>query len=159
MLVSIVGWLVAMWYPVLMIGHSDCCVLVTINLWRCYQYLLQKRWKCVRLELSFRDVLVLCIGSWCTSPVRFYLSDNWYAAPTTIQKYLFILRASSMILIYHRHYILYNFQQWMSWLPYWWRMQRNAIHIVNCKTSWIIKILNVYHTSGKCPGVCLFECP
>ena len=49
-----------------------------------------------------------------------------------------------------------NFQQWMSWLPQRWRTQRNAIRNANCKTSWIIKILNAHCASIL--GACLFEC-
>jgi len=46
----------------------------------------------------------------------------------------------------------------MSWFQYWWRMQRNAVFIVICKSSWVIKMLNVYYTLGKRPRVGLIEC-
>jgi hypothetical protein len=54
---------------------------------------------------------------------------------------------------------LYNFQQRMSRFPQRWRTQRNAIRNANCKTSWIIKILNAHCASGKCPVAYLSECP
>ena len=44
----------------------------------------------------------------------------------------------------------------MSWLPQRWRTQRNAIRNANCKTSWIIQILNAHCASIL--GACLFEC-
>ena len=52
----------------------------------------------------------------------------------------------------------YNFQQRMSRLPQRWRTQRNAIRNANCKTSWIIKILNAHCASGICPVAYLSEC-
>ena len=52
----------------------------------------------------------------------------------------------------------YNFQQWMSWLPQRWRTQRNAIRNTNCKTSWIIKILNAHCAPRNCLGAYLSEC-
>ena len=54
--------------------------------------------------------------------------------------------------------IYYNFQQRMSRLPQWWRTQRNAIRNANCRTSWIIKILNAHCAPGKCPEAYLSEC-
>ena len=53
----------------------------------------------------------------------------------------------------------YNFQRRMSRLPQRWRTQRNAIRNANCKTSWIIKILNAHCASGICPVAYLSECP
>ena len=50
------------------------------------------------------------------------------------------------------------FQQWMSWFQLWWRMQQNALILVNCKDSWVIKTLNVHYAFGICPKVCLVEC-
>jgi len=47
----------------------------------------------------------------------------------------------------------------MSRFPQRWRTQRNAIRNANCKTSWIIKILNAHCASGKCPVAYLSECP
>ena len=52
----------------------------------------------------------------------------------------------------------YNFQQRMSRFPQRWRTQRNAIRNANCKTSWIIKILNAHCASGIFPVACLPEC-
>ena len=52
----------------------------------------------------------------------------------------------------------YNFQQWMSRLPQRWRTQRNAIRNTNCKTSWIIKILNAHCAPRNCLGAYLSEC-
>jgi len=52
----------------------------------------------------------------------------------------------------------YNFQQRMSGFPQRWRTQRNAIRNANCKTSWIIKILNAHCTCGIFPEVYLAEC-
>ena len=52
----------------------------------------------------------------------------------------------------------YNFQQWMSRLPQRWWTQRNAIRNANCKTSWIIKILNAHCALRKCLRAYLFEC-
>ena len=46
----------------------------------------------------------------------------------------------------------------MSRLPQRWRTQRNAIRNANCKTSWIIKILNAHCASGTFPVACLPEC-
>ena len=54
--------------------------------------------------------------------------------------------------------LTYNFQQWMSRLPQRWRTQRNAIRNANCKTSWIIKLLNAHCASGICPVACMSEC-
>ena len=51
-----------------------------------------------------------------------------------------------------------HFQQRMSWLPYRWRTQRNAIRNANCKIQWVIKTLNAACTSlGEyvCWSVCL----
>ena len=51
-----------------------------------------------------------------------------------------------------------HFQQRMSWLPYRWRTQRNAIRNANCKNQWVIKTLNAACTSlGEyaCWSVCL----
>ena len=51
-----------------------------------------------------------------------------------------------------------HFQQRMSWLPYRWRTQRNAIRNANCKIQWVIKTLNASCTSlGEyvCWSVCL----
>ena len=56
------------------------------------------------------------------------------------------------------HANTYNFQQWMSRLPQWWWTQRNAIRNANCKTSWIIKILNAHCALRKCLRAYLFEC-
>ena len=47
----------------------------------------------------------------------------------------------------------------MSRIPQRWRTQRNAIRNANCRTSWIIKILNAYCASGLFPGAYLSECP
>ena len=52
----------------------------------------------------------------------------------------------------------YNFQRWMSRFPQRWRTQRNAIRNANCKTSWIIKILNAHCAFGIFLIACLFEC-
>jgi len=52
----------------------------------------------------------------------------------------------------------YNFQRWMSRFPQRWRTQRNAIRNANCKTSWIIKILNAHCAFGIFPVACLSEC-
>ena len=52
----------------------------------------------------------------------------------------------------------YNFQQWMSRLPQRWRTQRNAIRNTNCKTSWIIKILNAHCAPRNFLGAYLSEC-
>ena len=52
----------------------------------------------------------------------------------------------------------YNFQRWMSWFPQRWRTQRNAIRNANCKTSWIIKILNAHCALGIFPWAYLSEC-
>ena len=46
----------------------------------------------------------------------------------------------------------------MSRFPQRWRTQRNAIRNANCKTSWIIKILNAHCAFGIFPVACLFEC-
>ena len=46
----------------------------------------------------------------------------------------------------------------MSRLPQWWWTQRNAIRNANCKTSWIIKILNAHCALRKCLRAYLFEC-
>ena len=54
--------------------------------------------------------------------------------------------------------IHYNFQRWMSRFPQRWRTQRNAIRNANCKTSWIIKILNAHCAFGIFPVACLSEC-
>ena len=54
---------------------------------------------------------------------------------------------------------VYNFQQRMSWLPQRWRTQRNAIRNANCRTSWIIKILNAHCASRICLVACKTECP
>jgi hypothetical protein len=53
---------------------------------------------------------------------------------------------------------IYNFQRWMSRFPQRWRTQRNAIRNANCKTSWIIKILNAHCAFGIFPVACLSEC-
>ena len=64
------------------------------------------------------------------------------------------------VLIISTDYIIYyNFQQWMSWIPQRWRTQRNVIRNANCRTSWIIKILNAHCTFGSCPRVYSSECP
>ena len=47
----------------------------------------------------------------------------------------------------------------MSRLPQWWWTQRNAIRNANCKTSWIIKILNAHCALRICLSAYLFECP
>ena len=52
----------------------------------------------------------------------------------------------------------YNFQQWMSRLPWWWRTRWNAITIVTCSPSWIIIFLNAYCAPWIFQGVFLFEC-
>ena len=52
----------------------------------------------------------------------------------------------------------YNFQRWMSRFPQRWRTQRNAIRNANCKTSWIIKILNAHCAFGIFPEAYLSEC-
>ena len=39
-----------------------------------------------------------------------------------------------------------------------WRTQRNAIRNANCKTSWIIKILNAHCALGIFPWAYLSEC-
>ena len=52
----------------------------------------------------------------------------------------------------------YNFQRWMSRFPQRWRTQRNAIRNANCRTSWIIKILNAHCAFGIFPVACLSEC-
>ena len=52
----------------------------------------------------------------------------------------------------------YNFQQWMSRLPQRWWTQRNAIRNANCKTSWIIKILNAHCALRHFLRAYLFEC-
>ena len=46
----------------------------------------------------------------------------------------------------------------MSRFPQRWRTQRNAIRNANCKTSWIIKILNAHCAFGIFPVACLSEC-
>ena len=56
------------------------------------------------------------------------------------------------------HLTTYNFQQRMSRFPQRWRTQRNAIRNANCKTSWIIKILNAHCAFGIFPVACLSEC-
>ena len=44
-----------------------------------------------------------------------------------------------------------TFQQWMSWLPQWWRTQRIVIRNANCDTLWIIQISNA-HCAPGIPG-------
>ena len=46
----------------------------------------------------------------------------------------------------------------MSRLPQRWWTQRNAIRNANCKTSWIIKILNAHCAFRKCLRAYLSEC-
>ena len=53
--------------------------------------------------------------------------------------------------------LTYNFQRWMSRFPQRWRTQRNAIRNANCKTSWIIKILNAHCAFGIFLKACLSE--
>ena len=60
--------------------------------------------------------------------------------------------------VYNSEKKTYNFQRRMSRLPQRWRTQRNAIRNANCKTSWIIKILNAHCASGTFPVACLPEC-
>ena len=50
-----------------------------------------------------------------------------------------------------------TFQRRMSRFPQRWRTQRNAIRNANCKTSWIIKILNAHCAFGIFPEACLSE--
>ena len=58
----------------------------------------------------------------------------------------------------YKNLMTYNFQRWMSRFPQRWRTQRNAIRNANCKTSWIIKILNAHCAFGIFPVACLSEC-
>ena len=52
-----------------------------------------------------------------------------------------------------------HFQQWMSWLPYRWRTQRNAIRNANCKIQWVIKTLNTTCTSFGSMSIGVFVFP
>ena len=53
-------------------------------------------------------------------------------------------------------YILYilisqqieNFQRWISWFPYRWRTQRNAICNANCRIPRVIRSLNAARAEG-----------
>jgi len=51
-----------------------------------------------------------------------------------------------------------NFQRWTTWFPQRWRTQRNAIRNANCRTSWIIKILNAPCDTGTFLVSCRVEC-
>ena len=53
--------------------------------------------------------------------------------------------------------ILSKFSQWISWFSQRWRTQRNAIRSANCKTQWIIKILNANCAPWLSLGACFFE--
>ena len=60
------------------------------------------------------------------------------------------------------HKIVYNFQQWISWLSHRWRTQRNAISNVNCRIQWIIESLNAscapwYSEEHACLSVIKFS--
>ena len=48
-----------------------------------------------------------------------------------------------------------NFQRRISWFPYRWRTQRNAIRNANCRTPRVIRSLNA--TGAGLPA-CLFQC-
>ena len=47
-------------------------------------------------------------------------------------------------------YFLYlnNFQHWMSWLGWWWRVQQNVISMLNSRISWINRNLNAHCAFG-----------
>ena len=54
-------------------------------------------------------------------------------------------------------YLPYNFQHWMPWLGWWWRVQQSVISMLNSRISWINRDLNVYCAFGLFLKACLFQ--
>ena len=79
----------------------------------------------------------------------------WHSCVLPKHQYTFITKFNLKALLSRN---TYNFQQWMSRLPQRWWTQRNAIRNANCKTSWIIKILNAHCAFRKCLKAYLSEC-
>ncbi len=121
--------------------------------------------------------LVVCwAGGGTRTPQTFYIITpqnlrkySWASklgcAPfhTTITNYYWKLKRQNSTVqteLFHLSWyiIKYNFQQRMSRLLQRWRTQRNAIRNANCRTSWIIKILNAHCASGICLVACMSEC-
>ena len=78
----------------------------------------------------------------------------WHSCVLPKHQYTFITKFNLKALLSRN---TYNFQQWMSRLPQRWWTQRNAIRNANCKTSWIIKILNAHCAFGIYLRAYLFE--
>ena len=78
----------------------------------------------------------------------------WHSCVLPKQQYTFNTKFNLKALLSRN---TYNFQQWMSRLPQRWWTQRNAIRNANCKTSWIIKILNAHCAFGIYLRAYLFE--
>lgn len=51
----------------------------------------------------------------------------------------------------------YNFQHWMSWLGWWWRVQQSVISMLNSRISWINRNLNAHCAFGVFLKACLFQ--
>ena len=51
----------------------------------------------------------------------------------------------------------HNFQHWMSWLGWWWRVQQNVISMLNSRISWINRDLNAHCAFGVFLKACLLQ--
>ena len=51
----------------------------------------------------------------------------------------------------------HNFQHWMSWLGWWWRVQQSVISMLNSRISWINRDLNAHCAFGVFPKACLLQ--
>ena len=51
----------------------------------------------------------------------------------------------------------HNFQHWMSWLGWWWRVQQSVISMLNSRISWINRDLNAHCAFGVFLKACLLQ--
>ena len=50
-----------------------------------------------------------------------------------------------------------QFQHWMPWLGWWWRVQQSVISMLNSRISWINRDLNAHCAFGVFPKACLLQ--
>ena len=81
------------------------------------------------------------LGSWqhhCASP---HIAVAWYSK-------LIVLMSNT----------LNNFQHWMPWLGWRWRVQQSVINMLNSRIPWINRDLNVHCAFRLLLKACLFQC-
>ena len=98
--------------------------------------------------LQFTNTQVMCCTSWAP-----YLGSLWHPCASTV-----VAAAWCSKLVVTVRNNPHNFQHWMPWLGWRWRVQRSVISMLNSRISWIIRTLNTHCAFGVFLKACLLQC-